>query len=64
MMRFSLKSRLAALVLLLPMMFAGAAALAQTPAAAPTPAPAASAPPSAAAQAPAQTTPAAAGQPG
>ncbi len=60
MMRFSLKSRLAALVLLLPMMFAGAAALAQTPATAPTPAPAASAPPSAAAQAPAQTTPAAA----
>ena len=55
----ALRARLAALVLVLPLMFAGAAAMAQTaapapsPSAAPTPPAAASAPPSAAAQAPA-----------
>ena len=49
----ALKARIAALVLVLPMVFAGAVAVAQTPAPAPATPPAASAPPSAAAQAPA-----------
>ena len=53
------KARIAALFILLPMVFAGAAAVAQTAAPTPTPPPAASAPPSAAAQAPAATAPAA-----
>ncbi len=47
----ALKARVAALAILLPMLFPGVAAFAQSPA--PTPPPAASAPPSAAAQAPA-----------